>query len=113
MKLTKEQIDVIIQTQTYKIKIAREIERKEQKSNKNTILLAKKYCELGNKIPQKIRKNLYVDKFTESAMIDAIIQDIPFKIKSLDSENLRRKIILYSIDCSNLDELKAKLKIEF
>lgn len=114
MKLTNQQIDAIIENVCSKNKAQREAEKEAIRNNKEVITEAKKYYALIQKIPKNIRQYAYIDKDLHT-LIHGVIRAKKLKptTKEIDRNQLRTNIILKSIDCSTLDDLKKKLNLKF
>lgn len=113
MKLTNQQIDAIVNEAIGANSVAINEEKDKIRNDKKVISEAEKYMTILEKIPNDIRNIVYnLRSITKDTFIQAITSKIERKVTVLNSNKLRNKIIIASIDSKDIEELKSKLKIE-
>jgi len=120
MKLTRYQIDTIVDA-IYQSKVDIELKKRVALAKKWTPaarVLARKAHSAIQSIPKCLRDEIlrgndHSISFFTSRIIDQKLYDLPPVMPRLYRNDLRRKIILASIDASTVEELKRKLNIKF
>ena len=114
MRLTNQQVDAIIDNVCSENRSKIDAEKKAIRENKEVLKEAKKYYDLIQQIPKEVRRLSYVDKDMRG-LIEAVVgaKRLMPTTKETKRNDLRSKIILASIDCKTLAELKTKLKLVF
>jgi len=115
MKLTRYQIDAIIAQvrSEEKKQTALGLSKIRKQYSGNAKILAAKYHKSLQQIPASVRQLLNIEFYSIGAIQERLIKQIVPKEKVISYEDLRRKIILASIDATTVEELKRKLNIKF
>lgn len=111
MKLTNRQINVIVDHVSAKHRAKKESALKAMRSDKKILAEAKRIHAIGQQIPDKIRDELSMSRFTLTRIIDALIAVAPPPIEKFDGQAFQRRVILKSIDAKNLADLLKQLDI--
>lgn len=118
LKLTKQQIDAIVNTVSSKrdLEINKENEKfykeEEDRVKKHLIEFEKNYDKIDKDVLKIIENGYYYSrKDTIERFKRSIFNPKKSKLKPIDKEELKNSIILESINVKDLDELCKKLKI--
>lgn len=114
MKLTNQQISAIVNKVREGVKIKQNAERESFYKDKELIKKAKDYKKLYDSLPADFKNQVcYTRTRTEKDFLDKFVENKSSKIKNIDSNILTQDIILMSIDCNDLEDIKKKLNITF
>jgi uncharacterized pyridoxal phosphate-containing UPF0001 family protein len=115
MKLTRYQINAIIDEirSQEKKEVAQGLSKIRKQYSPNAKILATKYHKSLQHIPADVRELLNIEFYSIGAIQERLLKRIVPKARVVSFDDLRRKIILASIDSSTVEELKRKLNIKF
>lgn len=114
MKLTNQQISAIVNKVREGIRVKQKAERESFYKDKELIKKAKDYKKLYDTLPVDFKNQVcYSRTRTEKDFLDRFVESKPSKIKDIDSHTLTQNIILMSINCNDLEDIKKKLNITF
>jgi predicted RND superfamily exporter protein len=117
MKLTNQQIDsltdVLVNEKEKSLKVINDKKKAEIKAK--AAKRAKELIKIYNKIPAELVKCIKENRYDDSEMTETkIINSLTYyKEEKANRSEFRSKVVLASIGCNNVIELKSKLKISF
>lgn len=114
MKLTNTQVEAIASEISSQNKRQIESEERINRNNKRVIADAKKIIGLFKKIPSDIVNHFgYRKEVSEKNVIHYLAGKLPVKTKELNWNDVKRTVIIESVDAENMNHLKQKLKSKF
>lgn len=115
MKISNQQLEALV-NKIYDEKKSKNKPSKtfeDLKKDKANIALSKKYRKIISAIPDKILKDLYIDK-SESAFLTSIVRLQYKEPKEISKSAIRQAIVISTIESDTLSDLMSKInKMKF